>query len=879
MRGIGGPTRWLQRLFRRPDEREMEDELRFHLEMEIEESLKRGVSPEVARRRALAAFGRVEDVKDHVRDVRPVARLMGDLRRDGRVGVRSLRRQPVFALAVLLTLGVGIGGNVAMLGVLDVVLFRSLPYPEPERLVLGRVTYGGEVGRTVSGPDFLDYRERVGGLAGLSAITPFPVEATVTGTASPERVRAPLVSTGFFEALGVRPRLGRGFLPAEGEAGGAPVAVMSHAYWRRAFGADPDVAGRTIHIDGVATTIVGVMPAGFRFLVDAEVWRPIQRGSGWAAARQFHNFLLVGRLAPGVPLEAAQAEVDLVSRQLADAYPETNEDKGLRLTPLRAALSEGLRDPIRLLFAAVVLVLVVACANVAGLTVVRGHARRAEMAVRAVMGAGRGRLARQLLTENGVLAVGASAVGIAIATWLKRGILAFLPLQTLGPPAGGLSAAMLGAALALALLTLGLFGILPALRVARSEPALDLRAGARATTGRRGTRFQSGLVVAQVVITSVLVMVSGLLLRSFLELRAVDPGFDPEGLLTAEVALPAGAYGDVADRLRFFERLAERAHALPGVSAVGLVSLLPVRDGGGNVRVAPPEEWGDGGVFERIAYQRMVLPGYFDAMRIPLVAGRDVTRGDARDAPPAMIVSAALAEDLFPDGDALGHVLGVDVGTEEPWTAEVVGIVGDVVPASLAGGTGHAMYFSYAQRSPSSMRLAIRGAADRAGTTAGVRDILASLDPDVPLSGVATMDEILATSISDRRSVITVLLAFAGVALLLAAVGLYGLMAYHVSRRVHEIGVRIALGASASDVAIGVVRRGLLLVAAGLVVAVPLSLLAGRFVRDMLFGVGGLDPLTYAGTAAFLAGFGALACLLPARRAAAIDPIEAFRAE
>ncbi len=879
MRWIESARRWLRTRVRRPDERELDEELRLHLELEIEENLRRGLSPGEARRRALAAFGRVEDVKDDVRDVRPLARWLGDLRRDARIALRSLPRQPVFAAAVVLTLGIGIGGDVAMLGVLDAALFRTLPYPEPERLVFGRVTYDGEVGRTVSGPDFFDTRERTRTLASLSAITPFPVEATVTGGAAPERVQAPLVSSGLFETLGVRPFLGRDFTHEEGEPGGPPVAVLSNAFWQRRLGEDFDVIGTTIALDGVPTTIVGVMPPGFRFLVDADAWRPIQRGIDWAAARQFHNFVLVGRLAPGVPFAAAQAEVDVISRQLAAAYPDTNEGKGIRLTPLREALGESVRGPLDLLLAAVTLVLVVACANAAGLLVARGSARRQEMAVRTVMGARRARLARQLLTENGLLALGAAGLGILLSLGIQRGVLAFLPTDALGPLRAGLSGSMIAAAILLALATLALFGVLPAIRMARSEPASELRSGRRTTSGRGSARTQRILVVAQVAMTSVLVIVSGLLLRSFLQLRGVDPGFDAEGLLTAEVALPAGTYGHMAERLAFFERLRERATALPGVSAVGVVDRLPVRDGGGNVRVSTPEEWGSGGVFERLAYQRRVLPGYFQAMGIPLLSGRDVTRGDERDAPNVMLVSASLADDLFPDEDAVGRVLAVDIGEAEPWIAEVVGIVGDVVPNSLAEGTDYAMYFSYAQRSAASMRLAIRTHGDRAGITSGLRDILGSLDPELPLAGVVSMDEVLATSLAGRRSVMTVLLAFAGVALLLAAVGLYGLMAYHVSRRVHEIGVRIALGAPTSTVALAVLRRGLGLVAAGLAVALPLSLAAGRFVQDMLFGVGGLDLLTWAGTAAFLSGVATLACLLPARRAAVVDPMEALRAE
>lgn len=872
--------RWARRLFRRPDERELDEEIAFHLEKEIEEHVRRGVPPEEARRRAVAAFGRVEDVKDRVRDVRPIARLLGDLRRDGRVAIRSLPRQPVFALAVLLTLGIGIGGNVAMFGVLDVVLFRSLPYPESHRLVLGRVTYDGQVGNTVSGPDFFDYRERNRSLDALAAITPFRVEATVTGTTAPERVSAPLVSVGFFETLGVPPLLGRGFTPDEEEPNGPPVAVLSHAFWQRSFGADRDVVGSTIRLDGTPTTVVGVMPPGFRFLVDAEVWRPIQRGGTWASARQFHNFVLVGRLARGIPLERGQEDVDLISAELADAFPDTNEDKGLNLTPLREAFGEGVQGHLRLLVAAVLLILVVACANVGGLLVVRGNARRPEMAVRSVMGAGRSRLARQLLTENGLLAFGAAGLGFLTAVWIQRGILAFLPPGPLGPGSAGLSPAMVAAAFVLALLTLGLFGVLPALRIASSsEPASDLRGGRRTTSSRGSARLQNALVVVQVALTSVLVIVAGLLIRSYDQLEEVDPGFDPAGLLTAEVALPTGAYAGASDRSRFFERLSERVADIPGVESVGLVSRLPVRDGGDNVRAAPPEEWGSGSEFEQFTYQRTALPGYFEAMRVPLLAGRDVARTDAAETPAVVLVSRSLAESLFPDGDALGRTLAFDVGEEDPGTAEIVGIVGDVVPYSLAAGTNHVIYYPYGQRAPSTMRLAIRSGADPAGTTARLREGLASIDPNVPLTGVATMDDVLSDSISGQRSMMTVLLAFAGVALLLAAVGLYGLMAYHVSRRVHEIGVRIALGASSGDVARSVLRRGLALVAAGLGLAVPLSLFAGRFVEDMLYRVGGLDPITWAGAAVFLAGVATLACLLPARRAAVVDPVEAFRAE
>jgi putative ABC transport system permease protein len=879
MNGYERVQRLLRTVFRREDEAEIDDEIRLHLELEIEENVRRGMSPREARRRALATFGRVEEVKDDVRDVRRMARLLGDVSRDTRLALRSLPKQPGFVLAVLLTLGIGIGGNVAMFGVLEVAWFRALPYPESEELVLGRVTYEGEVGYTVSGPDFFDYRDQAGSLAGLSAVAPFPIRATVIGSESPERVVVPFVSTGLFRTLGIDPVIGRHFAADEGEPGGPDVVILSHGYWQRSFGGDRDVVGAAINVDGSPTTVIGIMPAGFRFMLDADAWRPIKRGENWASARQFHNFVLIGRLGSGTRLAGAQAEIDVISHQLAEAYPDTNREKGLNLTPLREALNEGYRSTLTLLLAAVALLLLVACANVAGLLMVRGTARRSEMAVRSVMGAGPGRLARQLLTENGLLALGATALGVGLAIWAQKGILSFLSIDGIGPAEATLSGRMLGVALLLTVLTVGLFGVIPAVRVARSEPVNALRSGTRTAGSRRSRRVQSSTVLVQVAFTSVLLIVSGLLLRSFDQLRRVDPGFDAEGLFTVELALPPGEYEDMARRAQFYSRLQDRVAALPGVTAAALINRLPIRDGGGNVRVAPPEEWGADGVFNRLAYQRMVLPGYFETMRIPVLSGRDVALTDDRGASPVMVISASLAADIFPDGGALGRTLGIDVGGDEPWTAEVVGIVGDVAPSSLESGADYTMYFSYVQRSPSEMRLAIRTRGEPAGLVSALRPIVASLDRNVPLTGAATMEDVLAASIGDRRSVMTVLIAFAGIALLLSAVGLYGLLAYDVSRRFHEIGVRMALGASVWSVAMRILRRGLALVGVGLALAIPLSLLAGRFIQEMLYSVGNMDPATYALVALFLGAVATLACLLPARRAASIDPVEAFRAE
>ena len=874
---------WWRRVRRRADvlfrkataEDELKDEIDFHIEMEIRQHVASGMSRKEARRRALVAFGGVERHKESVRDARG-ARLFDDLLQDVHVAARSLPRQPAFTLTVLVTLAVGIGANVAMFGVLDASLLRTLPYLDAERLVLGRVTWQGQLGNTVSAPDYYDYKERVSGLGSLSALTPFSIQSTVVGASQPERVAAPLVSHDLFATLRVEPMMGRWFQVDEGEPGGADVVMLSHGFWERSLGADPRVVGTTLRVDGTPRTVVGVMPPGFRFLTDADVWLPMVRGGSYAGARQFHNWVLVGRLAPAAGIASAQAEIDAVSRQLEEAYPDTNRDKGLALTPLQDALVEGYRTTLALLTAAVLVLLLVAGSNVAGLLFARGAARRGEIALRSVMGAGRGRLSRQLLTENALLALSAAVAGVALAAWLQRAILGFVPMQTLGPIEAGLSARMVGAALAYTTLTLVLFGGIPALRVTSSDPAAALRSGRRAAGSRESTRVRSFLVVTQVALTAVLLVMSGLLLRSFSQIRGVDPGFDTERMITARVALPPGEYEELAGREAFFTELRRRVAQLPGVEGVALTTHVPIRDTGGNVRVAPPEEWGSGGVFGRIAYLRTVLPGAFEGLGIPIVAGRDVQPTDDRASAQVIILSESLARSLFPSGSPLGRTVGIDVGADEPWVAEVIGVVGDVTPSSLTSGPNFAMYLSYMQRSPAAMTLAVRTTGDAAAITPALRSVLAELDPDVPLANLLTMDEVLAWSVTSERSITIMLAGFAAVALLLAAVGLYGVLAYQVSRRLHEIGVRMALGASSVSVSGEIVRSGLVLVGIGLAVGLPSAFLASRLVQNMLFEVGELDPLTYVGVAVFLGAVATAACVVPARRAARVDPVEAF---
>ncbi|MEM7415292.1 MAG: ABC transporter permease [Gemmatimonadota bacterium] len=857
-------------------EHEMDEEMRFHLEMEIRQHVAAGVDPKEARRRALVAFGGVERHKEEARDVRG-ARILDDLVQDTRIALRSFAKQPGFVVTAVATLGIGIGGSVAMFGVLEASLFQSLPYPDSEELVLGRVTRSGQSGWVVSGRDWIDYRAEADAFASLAAVTPFDISHTAQGVGDAHRVRAMYVSPEIFATLGVTPLIGRDFVPEDGHAGAEPTAMLDHAYWERWHGSDPELIGQALSINGLPVRVAGVLPPDFRVLKDVDVYPVFHEDERWATARQFHNFLLIGRLGPGGTVGGAQAEVDGISGRLAEAYPRTNEDKGLELTPLREALIEDYRTVLGMLVAAVALVLLIACANVAGLLLARGNARAAELSVRSVMGAGRGRLGRQLLTENAILALGAGAVGIALATWLQRGIVAFVSMDQLGPIQPGLSASTLAFGCALCFLTVLGFGAIPAWRVARVGNSIALRGGTRATSDRSSTAFRRALVIGQVALTVVLLAGSGLLVRSFTALRAVDPGFDTERLLTAEVTIPNDAYPDDVATTRFFAELIDRLEVSPAVSDVGLATLLPIRDPGNDVSVSTPDAYGLGG--EPTAFQRSVWPGYFDAMGIQILAGRDVERTDTPGATSVIVLSEQAASSVFGDDDPIGRTVAVDVGRDEPELREVVGIVSDIVTSNLEWGVSGAMYYPFHQRPSRSMRLAVRSSDAEATIASIVREELRALDPGVPLSAIATMDDVISGSVADRKAVMTVIGLFSSVAVLLALVGLYGVLAYQVTRRRREIGVRIALGAQRDQVARGVLRSGLRLAGIGLAVGVVAAVGATTLMQSWLYEVGSLDPITYLGVAVFVFAVTSVACFVPARRATRVDPVMAFRGE
>jgi putative ABC transport system permease protein len=791
---------------------------------------------------------------------------------------RVLIRSPLFTLAAVATLAVGIGANVAMFSVLDAVLIRALPYPSPERLVYGRATFGDRVNSVVSYPDYIDFRDRSDAFESLALIRSGLQSFPVTGLAEPERVSGNWVTVDFFPALGVDPQLGRQFTTDEGEPGAPDVMLISHGYWRRRFGSSPDVVGRTISVEGYPTTIIGVMPADYRFRYDTDIWLPIRDGYMDTGGRSSHSWQIVGRLRSDVSLEQAQSQVNVIASQLAEAYPESHENKGLLLTELDEALVEGYRPNLILLMAATGLVLLIACGNVANLLLARGSTRKLELSARAALGASRARLIRQFMTESALLAILAGSVGTVLALWLQQLIVMFMPMDSLGIREIGMSAPMLGFALAASLATAIVFGIGPALTASQANPAATLNNGLRASAHARATRIRSGLVVLQVALTVVLIAASGLLVKSFMRLKGVDVGFDTNNLLTASVQISSSDY-DPEARTRFYRTLLEDVRSIPGAESASAISHIPVVHpfmdwSAWDPENPPPDPSG------RVAvYSRTMLPGYFAAMGIPILRGRDHEDADEANPQQLLVINQAAAERLFPGKDPVGRRVTIYNHVSGPEGLEVIGVVGDARITSLDRAPAPQMYFNHANSAWSSMNLVVRAAGNPTSLAPGIRAAVLELDRNVPLSNVATMTDLLSESLESNRVVSIAIGLFGAVALLLATFGLYGVLAYYVTRRTQEIGVRVALGATGSNVMWSVVGRGLVLVAAGLAVGLPASVVVTRVLRSQLYEVVPTDPLTYAGVVVCLLLTGTVACLVPARRAVRIDPVVALKAE
>ena len=859
---------------RRARDRELAEELESHLRMHVEDNVRAGMSPEEARRVALLELGGVEQVKEQYRRQRGVPALE-DLWQDLRYAARVLAKRPGFTLVAVATVALGVGATTAIFSVVNSVLLRPLPYKDPERIVQvwENNPKRGWTRDTISPLNFEDWRTQA---RAFEAVSAYEYESFVlTGGQEPERLGGILASSDFFRVIGVEPAIGRAFLPGEDRAGAGRVAVISDRLWQRRFGSRADVLNQSLVLNSESYTVVGVMPKGFQF--------PSRNTDVWVASvdlkrpRSDHFMYAVARLKAGTPLEEAQADIDRVALVLSQQYPDTNSNRGVTLVPLHEEIVGKTRRALTLMLGAVGLLLLVACVNVANLLLARASGRRREIALRAALGAGRGRIARQLLTESLLLSVLGGACGLALSLWLVDLLVAWSAGGIPRAQEIGVDGRAVVFALAASVLTGIAFGLAPALGFSAPDLNQTLKEGAQgAGGGRRQTRAQGALVVSEVAVALVLLAGAGLLGRSYASLSRVEPGFDADGVLTARISLPEAKYQDKDRQALFFRQVLERVRALPGVAHAGAVSDLPF-SGSRTSQSFELEGRPESSLTPNADY-RKISPDYFRAMGIRLLSGREFTDGDAKDSTPVAVVNDALARRFFAGEEAIGKRLVYQENGREV-AREIVGVVADLKHDDLAGERAPEVYVPHTQRPNSWMFLAVRGPADPAALAAPLRAAVREVDPNEPVHSVLTMRQRLDQSLAPQRFNALLLAAFAGAATLLAAVGVFGVMSFQVAERTHEIGVRMALGAQRRDVIRLVVGRGMILTLVGVAFGLVGALALTRLMRGLLFGVSPTDPATFAGIALLLAFVALVACYLPARRAARVDPTVALRAE
>ena len=818
---------------------------------------------------------------------------MTTLMQDLRYAVRLLLRTPGFTLLAALTLALGIGANAAIFSVINAVLLAPLPYGSPERLTIVYSQFPTMSFNRfwVSAPEFLDLRRMARSFEALGAYT--TGSANITGGDEPVRVRVARVSAGLFPALGVKPELGRAFTVQEDMPNTEPMVVLSHELWQRAFGADRGVLGRQVQVDGVDRTVIGVMPAGFDVAEErVEAWVPLALDPANPGNRGGHYLYIVGKLKPGVGMGQARSEIaGLVKRwqtDLPDTHSLSPERHPLVIQPLLDDLVGSVRSKMWLLMGAVGLVLLIACANVANLLLARAEARQKEIAVRTALGAARGRLLRQFLTESVVLSLLGGALGLLLAVWGVRAIVATNPESLPRVREIAVDGRVLLFTLGLALLTGVLFGLAPALHARASVLFSALKEGGqRATAGAGRQLFRRLLVIAEVALAATLVIVGGLLIRSFWLLQQVDPGFDAGHVLTFQIALPDARYPEEPRVVAFYQRLVDRLRALPGVeSAAAAWGLPPKRDILANDTDFEGVPQPPNGPVHNVDYWQFVTHDYLKTLKIPIVNGRGFLPSDAAGTPGVVLVNETAAKHFWPGQDPLGRRLRNPGPPDQPapWLT-VVGVVKDVKQAGLEAETGTEVYFLQAQMpetlggASDDMYLLVRTAGDPLSLVSAVRREVKALDPGLPLADVRSLEQVVFESVAQPRFITFMALLFAAVALALAAVGTYGVLSYSVEQRTQEIGVRMALGAQARQVLGMVLAQGVGLVVIGLVLGVVLALALQRILSGMLFGVAPTDPTIFASVVVVLAAVSLIACYLPARRATRIDPLVALRYE
>ena len=792
-----------------------------------------------------------------------------------RHALRSLRRAPAFTLAAVATLALGIGANTAIFSVVNGVLLDPLGYPDPSRLVIvwGRHTTIGQ--ETASLPDFLDWRSEARSFETLSAMT--HTRFNLTGSGEPGVVHGALTTAGLFRAFGVVPSVGRGFRDDE-ERGAAPrVAMLGEGYWRRRFGGQGDIVGRQILLSGVPHTVVGIVPGALRLEQPVEVWTPLVTDS--TRPRRADFLTVFGRLRQGVTRQRAQEEMTTIARRLEARYPESNANWGAEVVSLREQMVGEIRPALLVFMGAVGLVLLIACANVANLMLARVAGRSRELTVRSALGASRARLAGELLLESVLLGVLGGGLGLLLALWGIETLHSLQPGTIPRIEEIGLDLRVLGFGLALSLLTGLLFGLAPVWRLAGRDLRDGLTEGSRGVAGGSGVhRARSALVLAEVALAFVLLAGAALLLRSFDRLHRVDPGFSTDRVLTARVTLPRLKYPDEAGWLAFGEQLLSRVRTEPGVRSAALVSDAPLGDSPPywSFEIQGAEAPQDGSVQDAATFTASA--GYFETLRIPLVQGRFYDATDRADGEGVVVINQAMARRFWSGRRALGAriTLGDPADPEVRWLT-VIGVAGDVRHERLSDQAYPQIYLPFNQTPTRSLVLAVRAEVDPATVVPAIRRSLAAIDPDLPLADVSTLEERKAASLARPRVNAAVLGGFALAALVLAAVGIYGVVAYGVVQRTRELGIRMALGAGGGPLLRMVIRQGMTPVLAGMALGLAGALAGGRVLRSLLFGVGPGDPVTFVAVTFFLVAVALAAIYLPARRAARSDPMVALR--